>query len=135
MDLRQFFGRGSLADKQLVVTFSASWCRPCRKELRAMVAAEEELRGLDAVVVIIVADKEADGRAEMVAYLTDELKVPFPIVLDEFGLLSRRFRASRLPATFVPDHRGRLVLVSNGFEDGSLDQLVGTLAAVQAGRQ
>lgn len=121
VDLRGWFAKGET--RRTLVSFAASWCKPCRREIRDLTQARTALENADVRVVIVVADEEDAGRGAMIDWL-EEQRVPFPAVIDDFGLLTRRFRASALPAVFVADARGVLVDVAFGFEKENLRALV-----------
>lgn len=134
VELRAFYERGARATERVVVTFGASWCAPCKAELAALSAARDTLAALDARVVVVVVDREAEGRDAMVRWLTKELDVPFGVVVDELGILARRYRAEALPASFVADANGVLAWSKSGYDAGTVDALLELLRALRAPR-
>lgn len=127
VDLRAFFDGGDRHDEQVVVTFGASWCGPCKLELKALLELRSLLDEMRTQVVVVVADQEPEGRAAMVAWLKADLQVPFAIVADDMGLLARRYRTSELPASFVADRQGRLIWAHAGWSSETTPALLKTL--------
>jgi len=127
VDLRAFFDGGDRNDEQVVVTFGASWCGPCKLELKALLELRSLLDEMRTQVVVVVADQEPEGRAAMVAWLKADLQVPFAIVADDMGLLARRYRTSELPASFVADRQGRLIWAHAGWSSETTPALLKTL--------
>ena len=125
IDLRDFYRGGPSSQQRVLVTFGASWCAPCKKELAALNAARDRLGS--AKVIVVVADETPEGRASMVKWLTEELAVPFAVVVDELGILRRRYRAEALPAAFVADAQGRLVWAKAGYDEGSVEGIIALL--------
>lgn len=107
----------------LVVSFAASYCKPCRRELPELArrAAEFGPRGVAFVVVLL--DTEEEGRAEMRRFTVDELGLPFPVVADRFGLLGQRYGAGELPLLVVSDARGSVRSVTTGYREDTLPRL------------
>ena len=118
--------------RALLVVFSASWCGPCKRELPELVKLVRPLaaRGVSAVVVVV--DREPQGVEAMRRLLHDELRVPFPVVLDRFGIVARRYHAANLPKSVVLDGQGRVVAVHEGYQAGTVAQLAGQLEALAA---
>ncbi|NJK89261.1 MAG: TlpA family protein disulfide reductase [Myxococcales bacterium] len=129
LDLREWYGVDRKRSEQLVVTFGASWCAPCRLELQELSRRQEELSKASTRVVVVVADREPQGRREMVLWLMEDLRAPFAIVTDEFGILARRFRAQDLPASYLASSSGRLIWVHTGWDASTVPELIGKLAS------
>lgn len=127
VDLRDFWAGGPRAQERPFVTFAASWCQPCLAELRALSAARAALEAARTRVIVVVADDDVAGRAKLVRHLVEELDVPFAVVVDELGILRRRYRAEQLPASFVADTAGRLVWATSGYDEATSAALLGLL--------
>lgn len=105
-DLAEQHGDG----RALVLTFWASWCAPCREELPAL-ARLQELRD-DVRVVAVNVDRER-SRAE--AFLR-QVTVALPIVWDHEARGVAGFDVVTMPATFLVDDRGTILLHTTGFD-------------------
>ncbi len=87
----------------VVVTFWASWCGPCRREIPALEAAWKKLQDSDAVILGVSVDdtsEAADGFLKM-------FPVTYPVVLDEGGgKVGDPWGARSIPMTVIVDKRG-----------------------------
>ena len=115
------YGIAQLRGRPAVVTFWASWCRPCAEEARQLESAWRRLQGQGVVVLgINVADAETDARAFLRRH-----GITYPNVADT-GSVAGAFALDGLPETFFLDAAGRLVTVNLGFALG-VDERYGVL--------
>jgi thiol-disulfide isomerase/thioredoxin len=112
--------------RAIVLSFVASWCKPCRAELPDLktLAARHGDRGV--LTAIDITDTEPEGREAMRQLAVDELKLPFPVVADLHGIVTRRYGAEKLPFLVVIDGTGRVVWLQAGGTD-ALAHLEATL--------
>lgn len=109
--------------KAVVLSFAASYCEPCRRELKELKAMKAELTQAGAELAVVVIDTEAEGIAAMEKLTVEELALPFPVLADRFGVLARRYHANALPMTVVIGSDGNVRYVASGFAEGALDKL------------
>ena len=89
----------------LVVSFFATWCKPCQKGLPVLQKVNDELKGKASVVLVAF----GHDSAEVKAYLEGK-SISLPIVLDTYEKQAKKFGVSKaLPRTFVVDAAGKLV--------------------------
>lgn len=100
-------GRGAAQPKKgVLLSFAASYCAPCKKELADLARAEPAWRRAGLLTAVVVIDTDAAGIEAMRAFLLDELALDFPVLSDRFGILARRYRAEALPYVVLIDARG-----------------------------
>jgi thiol-disulfide isomerase/thioredoxin len=94
----------ALRGKIVLVNFWATWCPPCRKEMKDLDAiyTRYKVRGL--VVVSIT----SEGPEPVMSFLSSVRYRP-PVLLDEDGKVAKQFHVVGLPRTFVFDRQGKLV--------------------------
>lgn len=84
----------------MVVTVVAPNCKPCARSLSAV----QEMYGDHHEVVAVGVFSE--GVRSDASSLMSELKLKFPLVVDDDGVISRAFKIDDVPRTFVADSRG-----------------------------
>ncbi|MFS0654885.1 TlpA family protein disulfide reductase [Bacillus sp. 179-C3.3 HS] len=102
----------SLSDyrgKKVLVNFWATWCQPCRTEMPDLDAIRSEN---DQVEVLAVNLTTTEKSVEHVRSFKDELKLSFPVLLDEKGIQAR-YQVLSYPTTYILDEKGRILSVKN----------------------
>lgn len=126
--------RVSLADYldhgPVIIEFWATWCKPCRKEMPHLQALYERYleQGLS---VLAISQDDPRSQPKIGAFLRSQ-KLTFPILLDGDSRISRLFRVSAVPTTFLVSTEGRIVALHRGYRDGDeriLEQEVRELLA------
>lgn len=106
------------ATKGVVISFFATWCAPCKKELPVLQQLWEayEKDGLRIVVVSI--DKEKEALDSLSAFIA-ELGLTYPVVSDRFNLLARRYlgTTTSLPSLFITDGDGVIKSIHQSYDD------------------
>lgn len=115
-----------------VLTFGASWCEPCKRELAELKGRAAKLDAAGVKLVVVVTDAEPDGIEAMRRLTVDELALPFAVISDRLGILSRRYHAEKLPYVVVIGADGNVEWVHSGFEAGSIDALMGVLGVASS---
>lgn len=88
----------------VIVLFWATWCEPC-VEAMPLLAELEEQHAEDGLVVLAVNVEES---RDIVEAFAGEHTTPFPLLLDEDGEATRRYRVVGVPSTFFIDREGVL---------------------------
>ncbi|MDF2373219.1 MAG: TlpA disulfide reductase family protein [Rhizobiaceae bacterium] len=107
---------GDLSGKTLLVNLWATWCAPCREEMPALAALQEDLGGDDFEVVAINIDRGDDVKPKK---FLGEIKVSnLAFYRDSsmgvFNTLKKDGLAFGLPVTLLVDEKGCLLSSMNG---------------------
>jgi peroxiredoxin len=94
--LRDFRG------KVVFLNIWATWCEPCREEMPSMEHLYQRFRGRPFEILAVSIDRNP----REVGPFRDEFKLSFPILLDPRGRITRLYRATGVPETFLIDARG-----------------------------
>ncbi len=89
----------------VLVNLWASWCAPCRSETPALEQLYSEDRGKGFVVLGI----DQGESAEAAGAFAKEMKLTYPILLDEDQSYGRAYAAIGLPTSLVVDRTGHIV--------------------------
>jgi thiol-disulfide isomerase/thioredoxin len=102
--------------KVVLLSFFASWCEPCKKELPLLVELDREYRALGLRVVSVDIDTEPEG-IEAAGRLAADAGVRHPVCSDRFNILARRYLGEKapLPSVFLVRRDGTVALVERGY--------------------
>ena len=100
----------------VLLSFFASWCAPCKKELPLLVELDTRYRSLGLRVVGISIDKEEPGIGEARKLVADH-RARYPVLSDRFNLLARRYLGDQapLPSVFLVSRDGNILAVERGY--------------------
>jgi len=98
----------SLQGRVVLLNLWATWCLPCLGEMPELAALHERY-GDQGLVVVGVSVDGADALDKVHAFVS-ERRIPFAVWLDPEMRLYHALRVLGLPATFVVDREGRIVL-------------------------
>jgi thiol-disulfide isomerase/thioredoxin len=117
--------------KLVVLSFMASYCKPCKKEMPYLQKLYARYKEQGLRVVMVAVDTDEAGQAA-VAQLIKANGVTFPVLKDIGGLTSRRFLGQRtpLPSLFVVGADGNIQSVKRGYDEKGGEVL---LSEVQKG--
>jgi peroxiredoxin len=118
-----------LSDEQgklVFLTFWASWCPPCRKELPVLEAVQRKL-GAERATVLAVSFKENDaGQVRAWAHKGDW---HITLLEDPGGQVARSYAIHAIPHLFIIGPEGRIMKVHTGYGAHSIDELVADINA------
>lgn len=103
--------------KPTIISFWATWCKPCIKELKnvnSLLEEWEEDYGVELVAVSV------DDSRNMVKVkpMVNGLGWDFDVLLDPNGDLQRAMNVANPPATFLIDANGNIVYTHTGYVEG-----------------
>lgn len=109
--------------KAVVLSFAASYCEPCKKELAELGALKPKLDAAGVLLAVVVVDTDPKGAEAMQKLTVETLKLPYPVLIDKVGIVARRYRATALPYTVIIGKDGAVAWVHSGFQEGALAEL------------
>lgn len=107
--------------KVIIVSFWATWCTPCKEEMKAVHPIYEELKaqGVEYVAVSIDNTKTMARVGPFVA----SKGYTFPILLDPNKEIFETVNGTEVPYTLVYDMRGKLRYKHDGYLEGDIEHL------------
>ncbi|MBJ7471424.1 MAG: redoxin domain-containing protein [Solirubrobacteraceae bacterium] len=103
---------GELKGTPVVVNVWADWCQPCKKEMPIFQRVALDQRGK--VAFFAVASQAPE--AKTVAYLREQIALPYPSVIDEDGKVIEGTGVDGLPKTFFYDRTGKRFVHNGPYE-------------------
>jgi cytochrome c biogenesis protein CcmG/thiol:disulfide interchange protein DsbE len=111
----------SLSGKPVVVSFWATWCKPCLEEFEAIADAFELWKQETEFEFIAISIDDARS-AGKVKSLVSGKAWPFKVLLDENQEIKRAMNVSEIPFCFIFNKKGITVYRHSGYTPG--DELI-----------
>ncbi len=102
--------------KTVVLSFFATWCEPCKKEMPLLAALYEAYKAKGLQVVLVSIDKEPD-KVEQARTIAKDVGVKFPVLSDRFNIVAKRYFISKLPNVYVLNGEGKVTMVNVGYNE------------------
>lgn len=111
----------SLKGKVVLVNFWATWCPPCREELKYVQKdIVDRFAGRDFAFVAI---SRGEPRAKVEAFVKDH-GYKFPIALDPQQTTYKRFASNYIPRNFLIDRNGNVAFYGVGYDAAEFKHLI-----------
>jgi peroxiredoxin len=91
--------------KIVFLNFWATWCGPCRTEMPAMDRLYREFKGKDFEMLAVNVKEKGDDALKFMK----ELKIGYPVALDQDGEVGLLYGAWALPTTYLIDRKGQVL--------------------------
>lgn len=104
------------AKKLVIMSFFATYCEPCKKEMPELARIYEKYKG-DGLGVMLVSIDKGDEQKQQIIDLAKQNGVTFPVMHDRFQVVARRYSAERLPYMLMLDPAGNVSKVHIGYTD------------------
>jgi len=110
--------------KAVILSFFATWCAPCKKELPILQGFFEAHQKDGLRIVVISIDKEEEALKQLPAFIS-ERGLTFPVVSDRYNLLARRYlgTTTALPSLFITDGDGVIRQIHQSYGEDAPKQI------------
>ncbi len=103
--------------KVIVLTFGASWCKPCKKELPAYEKLARKYKKNGKKVVFIAINIDSD-RENADAFIKEVGVETMRVGFDPNGNAVEKYAPSTMPTTYIIDGKGIVREVHSGYKKG-----------------
>ena len=103
--------------KPFIISFFATWCHPCLRELSNVAEVYEDWQDETGVRIIAVSIDEAQN-ANKVKPLVDSKGFEYEVLLDVNSDLKRAMGVGNIPHVFLFDGEGKQVYTHIGYKNG-----------------
>jgi thiol-disulfide isomerase/thioredoxin len=109
--------------KIVVLTFWATWCGPCRKELPILEGIQRQV-GKDRLEVFAVAFHESPENFRTLKKLAATGSWQLALIEDDSAAIASRYGIKAIPHLFIIGRDGKILAEHTGYGEGSIDELV-----------
>jgi thiol-disulfide isomerase/thioredoxin len=103
--------------KITVITFWATWCSPCKKDLSNYAELYDEWQKKYDVQVLAISIDDARNTAKVKAYVNG-VNWPFEVLLDPNEDMKRSMNFQTVPFSMLVDQKGNVVYRHNSYVEG-----------------
>jgi cytochrome c biogenesis protein CcmG, thiol:disulfide interchange protein DsbE len=116
------FNEAIAKGKITMISFWATWCIPCKQEIKAIKTKLGEWQKETDFNYATVSIDDARAAANVKAYAKTQGWM-FPVFLDQNSDLKRSLNFSNVPFTVIVDADGNIVKMHTGYEEGGENEL------------
>ena len=109
--------------KPFVISFFATWCKPCNRELKAIHEEYADWQEETGMKLIAISIDEAHN-ASKVRPLVDSEGWEYEVLLDSNGELKRTLGIESIPHVLIVDGSGKIVDSRSGYTEGSEQHII-----------
>ena len=109
--------------KPFVISFLATWCKPCNRELKAIHEVYPDWQEETGMRLIAISIDEAQN-ANKVKPLVDAEGWEYQVLLDSNSELTRTLGIQSIPHVLIFDGEGKMVDSRSGYTDGSEEHII-----------
>jgi thiol-disulfide isomerase/thioredoxin len=107
--------------KVVVITFWATWCGPCKKELPVLGSLQKKLDPSDLQVISINHRDNRKNFKVMAEALKDH---PLVLTFDKGNKIGRRYGVSGIPHMVILDREGKIKNTHVGYSESSMREML-----------
>lgn len=104
--------------KPIVISFFATWCKPCNRELAAIHEVFPDWVDETGVKLIAVSIDEAQNAQKVKPLVERKGWTDYEVLLDPNGEFKRQMGVNDIPHAFIIDGNGNIVWSHQGYIDG-----------------
>ncbi|HEY4800702.1 MAG TPA: TlpA disulfide reductase family protein [Bacteroidia bacterium] len=120
--------------KPIIISFWATWCSPCKKELNTIAEVYDDWKKETGVKLIAIAIDDSKSSANVAPYVNSK-GWEYESYLDVNSDFKRAMNVNMPPHTFIVDGNGNIVWQHVGFKEGDEAAYIETLRKLAKGEK
>lgn len=109
--------------KPMIISFWATWCKPCNRELNAIKEVYEEWQEETGVKLVAVSIDDARSASRVKPHV-DGNSWEYEVYIDQNQDFKRAMNVVNVPHTFIVDGEGNIVWQHTSYVDGSEEEMI-----------
>ena len=109
--------------KPVIISFWATWCKPCNRELNNIKEVYEEWQDETGVKLVAISIDDARSASRVKPHV-DGNDWPFEVYIDQNSDLKRAMNVVNVPHTFILNGDGEIVWQHTGYQDGGEEEVI-----------
>lgn len=109
--------------KPFIISFFATWCKPCMRELKAIDEVYADWQEETGVKLFLVSIDEGQN-VQKVRPLVESQGWEYDVMIDSNSDFKRAMGVTLIPAVFVVDGKGNIVYSHSGYNPGEEEHLI-----------
>ena len=120
--------------KPIIISFWATWCKPCKKELDAIAENYADWQKETGVKLIAISIDDARSSSKVVTDVKTK-GWTYEVYIDENQDFKRAMNVNNVPHTFLIDGAGKIVWSHNSYAEGDEDKLFENVQSLAKGEK
>lgn len=120
--------------KPIIISFWATWCAPCKKELNAVAEVYSDWKKETGVKLIAISIDDTRSSSKVLPYVNSK-GWEYEEYLDVNSDFKRAMNVNMPPHTFILDGKGNIVWQHVGFKDGDEQQYIDVVRKIVKGEK
>jgi peroxiredoxin len=120
--------------KPIILSFWATWCKPCIKEMTTIADVYDEWQEETGVKLFAISIDDARSSSQVVPMVNGK-GWDYIVLLDQNSDFKRAMNVGPIPQTFVIDGKGNIVWQHTSFTEGSENEMFEVIKKVAKGEE